>query len=138
MTKRTKKGFTLIELLVVVLIIGILAGIGAPIYFRSIEESRASEAYSTLSAIAAAQGRNHIRTGSYTTDIKDLDMGFSLLSYFTITQFGQTITVKRTTSAGSGLGNWTMSITMPEIPGIGQATWSCTPTSAGCKSLLPQ
>ncbi len=49
-----KKAFTLMELLIVVLIIGILAMISMPLYRRSIETSKATNALSILNMIANA------------------------------------------------------------------------------------
>lgn len=42
--KNGRKGFSLIELVVVVLIMGILASLGVPYYYKSIETSRAGDA----------------------------------------------------------------------------------------------
>ncbi|MBI2069253.1 MAG: prepilin-type N-terminal cleavage/methylation domain-containing protein [Elusimicrobia bacterium] len=69
-----QKGFTLIELLVVLIIIGVLASVGVPKYFRSVERSRASEAISMLSAIAQAQDRYRQRNGNYSTTGQALDV----------------------------------------------------------------
>ena len=77
---KNNKGFTLIELLVVVLIIGILAAIALPQYFKAVERSRAAEANSVLGAVSHAQAVYHMAhadaTTAYTTAFADLDTEF--------------------------------------------------------------
>jgi prepilin-type N-terminal cleavage/methylation domain-containing protein len=63
--KKSKGGFTLIELLVVVLIIGILAAIAVPQYFKVVEKGKAAEALSTVDSIRGAQERYLTNTGAY-------------------------------------------------------------------------
>ena len=72
--KNNKKGFTLIELLVVVLILGILAAMAMPQYFKAVERSRMSEAVSLLSSIASAQQRKYLQINNYSAKYKGLDV----------------------------------------------------------------
>ena len=69
-----KKGFTLIELLVVVLIIGILAAMAMPQYFKAVERSRMTEADTLLGSISQAQRRKFLQRNSFTTNYKGLDV----------------------------------------------------------------
>ena len=69
-----KKGFTLIELLVVVLIIGILAAMAIPQYFKAVERSRMGEAVTLLANIAQAQQRKYLQINKYTTKFQGLDV----------------------------------------------------------------
>lgn len=137
MTKR--QGFTLIELLVVVLIMGILASVAMPQYFKSVEKSRAAEATSVLSGIASSQERAYMQKSRYETALKELDLGVSNLSYFTVSgnSIGATTTLIRKQAAGGGLGEYMITLALPHTPGTGKRTWSCSPEEKGCKSFLP-
>jgi prepilin-type N-terminal cleavage/methylation domain-containing protein len=77
--KTNKKGFTLIELLVVVLIIGILAAIALPQYFRAVEKSRATEALSIMGTLAAAMERARLVSddNKYPESLATLDITFN-------------------------------------------------------------
>ena len=75
--KMNKKGFTLIELLVVVLIIGILASIALPQYFKAVEKSKSAEALSLFGSIGGAQQRYYLVNDYYTTSFGNLDLDFT-------------------------------------------------------------
>ena len=67
-------GFTLIELLVVVLIIGILSAVAVPQYEKAVEKSRATQAFTLLKSLYAAQASYYMANGRYATSFDDLDV----------------------------------------------------------------
>ena len=67
-------GFTLIELLVVVLIIGILAAMALPQYFKAVERSRMTDAITIMDSVAKAQRRKWMQTNRYADDFRGLDV----------------------------------------------------------------
>ena len=79
-------GFTLIELLVVVLIIGILAAMAMPQYFKAVERTRMAEAVTLMDSIAKAQRRKFMQTNRYVETFEGLDVspkGATGSSYYT-------------------------------------------------------
>ncbi|WP_428053137.1 type IV pilin protein [Candidatus Avelusimicrobium faecicola] len=67
-------GFTLIELLVVVLIIGILAAMALPQYFKAVERSRMTEAVTLMDSVVKAQRRKFMQTNRYAANFEGLDV----------------------------------------------------------------
>ncbi len=138
-----RKGFTLIELLVVVLIMGILASVAMPQYFKSVEKARSAEGLDAMAAIASAQERHYMQKGTYAESLSELDVGISNFSYFTVTEVANTtaiyvgIQVTRTEKAAGGLGKYRLGLHIPFTPGTGARSWSCSPRPQ-CKPLLPK
>lgn len=84
MKKRAgQAGFTLIELLVVVLIIGILAAIAVPQYFKVVEKGKAAEALDWLGAVKSAQERYLAKYGVYNAATTGFDVTLGAMTNFT-------------------------------------------------------
>ncbi len=145
------KGFTLIELLVVVLIIGILASLAIPQYFKVVEKSRVSEAMSLIAALKSAEERFLARGGNYTANFTQLDISYPNMTatslpgkFFTASlRAGNctggpcyVITVTRHTnnaSVAARYGNYSLNVNVPERPNV---QVSACPGGSNCKELI--
>ncbi len=94
-------GFTLLELIMVIVIIGILAALGGPLYFKTVERSRIAEAKRMLGLIRMAQLRYYAEHAKFTPEINELDIDLVNGKYFNIAA-GVTIGSLR---PGHGLAN---------------------------------
>ena len=72
-----KKGFTLMELLIVVVIIGVITSIAVPIYKKAVEKSRASDALTTMQAVAKSEHDWFLVKNKYTKNFSDLDINLT-------------------------------------------------------------
>ena len=145
--KKSKGGFTLIELLVVVLIIGILAAIAVPQYFKVVEKGKASEAMAALDTLHGAQDRYLASSGNYCVTAAFACAGFDIavptLKYFAIgnpaagtTAPSWKVTLTRN-SAPAGYGAYTI---VYDLEPAAPPTFTCASTPAGaCQNdLMPQ
>ncbi len=82
--RESRKGFTLVELAVVIVIIGVLAAFGVPQFLKSVERSKAAEAFNYLSAVRSAQERYVAKEGVYTSGTSDLDVNQVTPKYFDV------------------------------------------------------
>jgi len=72
--KKNNKAYTLAEVLVVVMIIGILAAIAIPNYFRSVEKTRATDAAAILRSVARGQVAYSAKSGGFAPDMFNLPL----------------------------------------------------------------
>jgi len=137
--KNVRKGFTLIELLVVVLIIGILASIAIPQYFKVVEKARVAEAMSLISSIKSAEERYLARGGVYTSDFTQLDISYPGMTAGDITTkffkaaatasncasgpcYQLTVTRHTTNSTvAARYGNYAVTTNVPDAPQVSMA-----------------
>ena len=115
--KGTRKGFTLVELAVVIVIIGVLAAFGVPQFLKSVERSKAAEAFNYLSAVRAAQERYLAQNGAYSDDLTALDIKQVAPTYF----------------GGGDDGEAAIAVTAPVVDS-GKPTWYCTLTRKSATS----
>jgi type IV pilus assembly protein PilE len=83
-------GFTLTEILVVVLIMGILASVAVPQYYKTTEKSKANEAVSYLLFLKGSQDRYNAKYGAYCIGAVatcGIDVTPPTLNYFTAGAF---------------------------------------------------
>lgn len=114
-----KKGFTLLELLMVVIIVGILASIAIPQFFKVAERARASEGANVLGAVRSAQLRYYSEHGKLTGALTDLDVDTANLKFFAApgctasTYAGGTEiigTIVRNGTSNPGFGGYTLTV----------------------------
>jgi type IV pilus assembly protein PilA len=103
-TSRPRRGFSLVELSVVVIIIGVLAAFGIPRMLKSVERSKAAEAFKYLASVRAAQERYQARQGTYASLLTDLDMEQTDPKYFTVGTLAAG-------PSGSLENSWTLTLT---------------------------
>ena len=136
---RSRKGFTLIELLVVVLIIGILAAIAVPQYFKVVEKGKFAETMQWINGLKGAQERYLAKNGVYfngTVTATTFDVNLGAMGKFTETAITTTgtpswsIGLTRNTPCPAVYGCYTVSYVAP--PG----TITCSSTDCS-QDLLP-
>ena len=73
---KLRQGFTLIEILIVVVIIGILATVAIPTYFKYVQKGYASDAKIQIKNIYMSADMYKQENGSYPTALDDMEDGY--------------------------------------------------------------
>jgi prepilin-type N-terminal cleavage/methylation domain-containing protein len=142
--RSSKGGFTLIELLVVVLIIGILAAIAVPQYFKVVEKGKVSEALTTLDSVRGAQERYLASTGGYCTGAVTActgwDMQIPTMKYFSAPTFAAgagSPSWKATVTRNTNVATYTQYVVTYDVEPGQSPTMTCSQTNCSA-DLMPQ
>ena len=73
---KLRQGFTLIEILIVVVIIGILATVAIPTYFKYVQKGYASDAKIQIKNIYMSADMYKQEKGEYPSDLSDMEDGY--------------------------------------------------------------
>jgi len=111
----TKKGgFSLVELTIVVVILGVLATFAVPRFMRSVERTKAAEAFNYCENLMSSQGAYQGRNSAYAKKVTDLDVTLNNPTYFSAGNISSSnwdtkweIKLTRTGSSG-GYGSYTV------------------------------
>ena len=63
--KHKNSGFTLLEIIIVIIIVGVLASLALPRFFRTVEYSRSAEALTNIAAIRQSIERCYLPRANY-------------------------------------------------------------------------
>ena len=112
-----KKAFTMMELLVSIVIVGVMAGLAIPAYFRTVEESRHNEAITNLNIIHMGEKIYHLNYATYIAGASIAALDASLQTDMAAT-FYTTVSV---TIAGPN--SYTATLTRNNVAGGAGSKW---------------
>jgi prepilin-type N-terminal cleavage/methylation domain-containing protein len=81
------RGFTLIELLIVIVIIGILVGIGIPLFTNARSNAQSAKVQQALDVVATAKARWAVEPTNNITDMATIPTTNQIFPYITVQGF---------------------------------------------------
>ena len=74
---KNNSGFTLLEIIIVIIIVGVLASLALPRLFSTIEFSRSTEAFSSITTVRSSMERCYLMNDESYSGCGDLGTGFN-------------------------------------------------------------
>ena len=98
---KLRQGFTLIEILIVVVIIGILATVAIPTYFKYVQKGYASDAKIQIKNIYMSADMYKQENGEYPSDLSDMEDGYLDLKPSVLEKWGFELDIDESGETGT-------------------------------------